>query len=196
VHSVYSSVQLFFAQTIIKSPFSDSLVSEFCHSFSNASIENKNGSATAELGLMILPLFTKYKQQISKEWGYDIENSQDLQKASEKIGQLAAVGCPKFMDFVKANLDEFRGNGNSSKTFTGKVLKVEGKPFSYLLVQNKAGKIDKIYWMEFFEGAALIQSGNIFLNKPVAIKFKEVEMYDALSKEYRNIKVATKLELN
>lgn len=179
-----------------KSPFSDSLVSDFCTIFSNGSIEAENENTSAEIGLMILPLITKYKDQIKSEWGFDINEPQELRKASEKIGQLAAVGCPAFLDFVKNNMDNLKSESKSAKLFKGKLVKVEGSPFSYLLVQNKAGKTDKIYWMEFFEGSNLISAKHgVTVNKTVSVSFRETEMYDAASQEYRNIKVATKLVL-
>jgi hypothetical protein len=184
-----------FAQSS-KSPFSDSLVNDFCTVFSKASIEPDKENMSAELGLLILPLITKYKEQIKSEWGYDIDDAQELHKASEKIGQIAVVGCPAFLDFVKNNMESLKSESKSARLFTGKLLKVEGSPLSYLLVQNKAGKTDKIYWMEFFEGSDLITAKQgVPVNKAVSINFREIEMYDAVRQEYRNIKVATKLAL-
>ena len=50
--------------------------------------------------------------------------------------------------------------------------------------------------MEFFEGSNLISAKHgVTVNKTVSVSFRETEMYDAASQEYRNIKVATKLVL-
>jgi hypothetical protein len=72
---------------------------------------------------------------------------------------------------------------------------MEGKPFTYLLVQNSQGRTDKFYWLEFFTGADKLQaSAMTYLNKPLRITYKEMEVYQATEKEYRAVKVITKID--
>lgn len=191
--SVSSAV---FAQSTSKSPFEDSLVKEFCDAFTKSSAKINKDNFTTEVGFMILPLFTKYKDDMQREWNLDISDEKQLEEASEKIGKLGALGCPAFMEYIKNNLADLQNDMDETvKTYNGNFLRVEGAPFAYLVVQNKAGKSEKIYWMEFFEGADRLSGNKASLaSKPVTIQYKEMDVYDAVAKEYRMIKVAVKLE--
>lgn len=185
------------AQSASKAAFEKAIIDDFCDTFAKASSHITKDNMTAELGMMILPLFTKYKDQIESEWNLYASNSKDLRSMGEKIGQLAALNCPAFQTFIKANLQEFtkdREEGGS-KTVSGRLTKVEGSPFTYLLVQNSQGRTDKFYWMEFFPGAEKLSvSTTGYLNKPLRITYKETEIYQAAEKDYRTIKVITKVE--
>ena len=174
------------------SAFDSKIIKEFCDEFTKGSPTITKENMEMELGLIILPIMTKYGEEIKKEWGLDITSQTDMEKIGHKIGQLGATQCVAFRSFIMDNLTtivESRG----LKT-QGKLLKIEGQPFSYLVVQNNSGKIEKIYWLEFFEGADKLTTPSTVLNKTVTIEYKELEVYDATSKEYKKIKVATKLK--
>jgi hypothetical protein len=185
------------AQTASKAVFENAIITDFCDTFSKASSHITKDNMTAELGMMILPLFSKYKDQIESEWGLYASNTKDIRSIGEKIGQLATLNCPAFQTFIKANLQEIvndREEG-ATKTISGKITKVEGSPFTYLQVQNNQGRTDKIYWMEFFPGAEKLSSSSTsYLNKPLRITYKETEVYQAAEKDYRTIKVITRVE--
>lgn len=185
------------AQTAARAEFEKAIVTEFCDSFSKKLPTMTRESMTAEIGMVILPLFSKYRTQIESEWGLSTSTTTDYRSIGEKIGQLAAVNCPSFQEYVKANLNEITSNqpASGSKTFSGKFIRMEGKPFTYLLVQNSQGRTDKLYWLEFFPGADKLQSSSMtFLNKPLRISYKEMEVYQAAEKEYRIVKVITKID--
>lgn len=182
------------AQTESKAAFEKTLVNDFCDTFSKVSPTITKDNMTAQLGLLILPLFSKYSDQIEKEWKLYASDPKDIRTIGEKIGQLAAVGCPAFQEFIKSNINEIvneRSEGEA-KTFAGKLLKVEGTPFTYLQVQNSQGRTDRFYWLEFFPGAdKLSASKTAYLNKPLRITYKEMEIFQAATGEYRTIKVIT-----
>jgi hypothetical protein len=184
------------AQAPSKSEFENTLIGEFCDTFTKASPNLTKDNMTMEMGMMILPLFSKYSAQIKTEWGLDAGNKDDSRTIGERIGQLATINCPAFMTFIKTNLREIvdqQNNPGSTKTFAGKIIKAEGKPFTYLLVQNKQGRMDKFYWLEYFEGADKLQQSNGVLNKAAVITYREMEVYQAPEKEYRMIKVIIKI---
>ena len=185
------------AQKASQTDFEKKISAEFCKEFDKVAPNVTKDNMDMQLGMMILPLLTKFKDEIKKEWSLDAENPDDMEKIGYKIGQIGAVGCSSFLSFVMNNMDAIGDNKSKlrSTEVAGTLKKVEGHPFTYLLVQNKAGKTEKIYWLEFFEGAEKI-TGNAssYLNKAVTVSFKEMEVYDAQNKEYKKIKVATGLK--
>jgi|GEM_PF-1055934 len=174
------------------SAFEKKLMKEFCEEFTKQAPNITKENIEMELGLLILPLMTKYEAEMKSEWNLDFSDPEDLQKIGFKIGQLGALECAAFRTFFVNNM---KPNEAKPMQLTGKFLKLEGQPFSYLLVQNAAGKTEKIYWLEFFEGADQLTSPSALLNKAVTVSYKEIEVYDAAAKDYRKIKVATKLKL-
>lgn len=185
------------AQTASKAEFERAIITEFCDSFSKKLPNMSKGNMTAEMGLVILPLFSRYSTQIESEWGLSTSKTTDYRSIGEKIGQLAAINCPSFQEYIKANLNEIVSSQSASgnKTFSGKLVRMEGKPFTYLLVQNSQGRTDKFYWMEFFPGADKLQESSMtYLNKPLRITYKEMDVYQAAEKEYRAVKVISKID--
>lgn len=185
------------AQSNAKEVFERAIVADFCDTFTKAAPNMNKDNMTLQMGLMILPLFTKYQSEIKSVWGLNASNKEDLRSIGEKVGQLATLNCPVFMEFISSNLQEIskEQGGASTKTFAGKLLKLEGAAFPYLVVQNKQGRLEKLYWMEFFEGAdQLTTQLQTHLNKPVTITYKELEVYQPLQKDYKTIKVITKAE--
>lgn len=186
-----------YAQTANKAEFEKAIIAEFCDSFSKKLPNMSRENMTTEMGMVILPLFSKYSTQIESEWGLSTSKTTDYRSIGERIGQLATLNCPSFQEYVKANMNEIVSNQSTSasKTFSGNLVRIEGKPFTYLLVQNSQGRTDKFYWLEFFPGAEKLQSAPItLLNKSLRIMYREMEVYQASEKEYRVVKVITKID--
>ena len=174
------------------SAFDKKIIKEFCDEFTKAAPSLNKENIEMQVGLIILPIMTKYEEEIKKEWNLEITSQTDMEKVGYKIGQLGATQCPSFRSFMIDNLSTIVDN--KMLKVDGKLLKIEGQPFSYLVVQNSAGKTEKIYWLEFFEGAEKLSGTSNLLNKVVTVEYKEIEVYDATNKEYKKIKVATKLK--
>jgi hypothetical protein len=86
--------------------------------------------------------------------------------------------------------------GNSAeeenKSLSGTLVKIEGQPFTYLLIRTKTGKMEKLFWMDHFEGAEKLSTeGKNLLNKEIRVGYKEQEVYDQVNNDYRKIKVLT-----
>ena len=128
---IYFSINGLHAQTN-STALQDSMLKDFCSEFEKSASTINPENISVEVGMLILPLFTKYKEQIKSEWGLDITDQADAGKAGEKIGQLAVVSCPAFKEYVKNNLSTIleEKSGSSSKQYTGTILRIEGSPFT------------------------------------------------------------------
>ena len=165
----------------------------FCIEFSNVSGTIKKEDLEMELGMVILPLLSKYNDEIKSQWHLDPADKEDLEKIGYRIGQDAALDCAAFRNFIKENMDAI---GNSAeeenKSLSGTLVKIEGQPFTYLLIRTKTGKMEKLFWMDHFEGAEKLSTeGKNLLNKEIRVGYKEQEVYDQVNNDYRKIKVLT-----
>ena len=185
------------AQSTSKENFENAIVKEFCDSFESASPRLTKDNMTVEMGVMIVPLMTRYSNDVKNYWGIDMSSKEGIRSFGEKVGQLAALKCPAFLTFIKNNLQDIvlENGTDAGRTYTGKILKIEDQPFVYLVAQNSQGRTDKFYWLEYFEGAnRLSTQPAASLNKAVTISYKEMEVYQAAEKEYKTIRVISKIE--
>jgi hypothetical protein len=180
------------------STLTQKITSEFCAEFSKKDFTTLKG-AEMEIGLLIIPIIEKYSSEIEKEWNLSPENVSDFEKISEKIGQEAALGCPKFLEFVRNNLSDIADAEDEPavKSITGTFQRIETQLFSSLVLKTKAGKEEKLWWFQFFEGAdKLTKNPSTLAKKNITIQYTEMEVYDSKLKEYRTIKVIKNLTEN
>lgn len=145
---------------------------------------------------MILPLIERFGDEIQKEWGISPDDVDGLEKIGEKIGQIAALKCPAFQDFVVKNLDKLDlDDEEKEKSVEGKIIRLEQQgSFNQLIIKSKNGKEEKLWWFEFFEGAdEFVSKPDRFKNEKLNVKYRETEVYDASLKEYRVIRIITSL---
>lgn len=174
---------------------------DFCDEFEKISSKVTKENMNAEIGFLILPLLSRYSDEIKSEWHLDATSPEDIGKVGEKIGQYAAINCPAFQQFIRANFNDIVSQDKKepamqkSQIITGNLVKIEGQPFTCVYLRRPNGKTEKLYWMEFFEGADRLVSGSArYVGKNVAFGYKEMEVYNAATKDYNTIKVITLFE--
>ncbi len=172
----------------------------FCVEFQKIDKEKlKSKSWDVELGLTILPLIQQYKDDIKKEWGLSADDEGGFEKIGEKIGQVAAMNCPAFQEFVMNNIDKIKDmdDEDEERNVSGQFIRLEQGLFSYIVIKAKNGKEEKLWWFEYFKGADELLAGlNDWKNKPVTFTYRESEVFDATLKEYRKIKIITGVTRN
>lgn len=205
---LFAGIGLFFALTLLfsgtalaqkDSTLSQRITKTFCDEFSKKDLSKvKPDALDVEMGLVILNVIAKYEEDIKKEWGLSIDNEADMEKIGERIGRDAALSCPAFRDYVVNNLDAIGGDdeGDAEKSLTGNFSSLQAGAFSYIVLKTKGGKEEKLWWFEHFPGADdLMSKPDSFKSKSVTVKYKELEIYDGVLKEYRKIKVLTKFSV-
>ncbi len=162
----------------------------FCDELSKKDLAKiKPANMDMELGLVILGVISKYEKEINTEWKLSIDDEKDMETIGEKIGMDAALTCPAFQSFVVNNIDEITGD-DATESLSGNFVSLQVNQFSFILIKNKSGKEEKIWWFQHFEGAdELATKAAQLKGKAVTVSYKEIEIYDAALKEYRKIKV-------
>ena len=194
--SLFTPLQKTIAQK--DSTLTQKITNDFCIEFSKKDFSKLKGFEM-EIGLLVVPIIEKYGKEIKKEWDLDPENEEDYEKISEKIGREAAIGCPKFLGFIRNNIDDINADDDDSniKSVSGTFQRLEVQLFTALVIKTKAGKEEKLWWFQFFEGSdELVKDPAHLAKKNLTIKYSEMEVYDAKLKEYRTIKVLKNLAIN
>jgi len=64
-----------------------------------------------------------------------------------------------------------------------------------LKVEDTKGKIEKLWWMEYFQGSkTLLTDPNSRLNKPITVKYTEREVFNSTLGDYVKIKIITGID--
>ena len=71
----------------------------------------------------------------------------------------------------------------------GTLVKIVKGDFTCIHIRTPQGKVEKLWWMQYFEGANALMDGTNLLNKYLVISYSEHEVYNAAQKDYVKIKV-------
>ncbi len=197
---LFSSVCLF-AQ-VSKDSLLKLMTKETCNEISNKDFSGKNmDELQMELGLAMMPVVMKYQDELQTAYGISMEDQSGMEKMGMEIGLQLAKDCPAFLKMFVNNpgaLKEIAGNNNTDAAvmnISGTLIKIVTGDITYIQVKDASGKIEKLWWMEYFDGSAkLITDASTMVNKQVKVKYTEKEIYNATLKEYIKIKVITGLE--
>lgn len=144
-----------------------------------------------QLGVILMPFIVKNGTEFKTLWNYDYNVETEANEIGRKIGQMLVLDCPAFNEII---MQFAVGEEAENKNISGTLLQISNQQFTYLLVKNKSGKEEKIWWLEYFEGSNKLQPGKpSLINKSISIQYKEIELYDAVNKEYKTYKIATAL---
>jgi hypothetical protein len=151
------------------------------------------------LGLPLVTVFGRHQDEL-KAAGYNLLDPKSSEKLGNDVGVQLVFECPDFMSTMVKNSKVItdiaqRNKPSSSGTISGTLMNIAGGDFSYLQVADDKGKIEKLWWMEYFDGAnLLIGNPQNRLNKPIKVRFVEKEMFNSTLKDYVKIKVITGIE--
>lgn len=184
------------SQTISKDSLIKKMALEICVEIkANDSILAKSENFEMQLGLMMIPVITNHKEELEKVIpGFVFEDEEQFGNLSEQLGVSMAMNCPAFLSLVATRPELLNDvNNNPERTIEGKLLQIQEGDFTSIQVKLGNGRTEKLWWMEFFEGADALASKSL-VSKQVKVKFVEKEVYNAAIKDYILIKVITGLD--
>ena len=195
------ALPIFIAQVVCSQVSKDSVYKlmaiEVCDELKaqEASLKSSTDLQT-ELGLLMLPIFSRHEADLKKVIdGFELDDMKHVNETSQGIGQKLAFICPSFLKLIAGDKDLMKAASNKPEEnfFTGTLTKILSENFTCLLMKDSKGKVEKFWWMQYFEGANALTSRDL-LNKTITVSYTEQEVYNAVLKEYVNIKVITGLK--
>ena len=149
------------------------------------------------LGLSMVKVVGLHQSEL-KGYGLSLEDPKSLEGLGTEVGMRLATSCPVFVDALTRNpntIEELANRTSPTKSISGKLLKIVSGDFTYLQVEDASGKIEKLWWMEYFEGSnRLLVDAKSQLNRPVRINYTEKDVFNSTLNDYVKIKVITGIE--
>ena len=190
----------FFTTTISAQKAKDSLLnliaSEVCTELTkdSASIRNSKDMET-QMGMAFLPSLGLHQEALQAY--YDIDAAGDgkgFNQLGIDVGMRMTSACPGFMKMILQKTAQEKETvtapveSEKLSTVSGTLIKVVPGDLTYISMKDDRGKIQKIWWFEYFEGAEKLTPA--MNNKPVKLQYYEKEVYNGLLGEYIKIKIA------
>ena len=150
-----------------------------------------------QLGLAMIPAFNKHQSALTPLLGDAMESEGGMEKIGEMVGQRLVFKCPEFLQLMKKSQTANQPLKQINLQFIDAVLiAITPGEVTYLQIKDFNGKTENILWLDYFEGAnELSATPKNFLNKKVAIKYSEKDVYNHQLKEYVKVKVAAGIQL-
>lgn len=181
------------SQNFTKDSLIKKMSAEICKEIkANDSMLLKTDNFEMQLGLLMIPIMSQYKIEIVEVVpGFSFENSEALEKLTEELGTVMAMNCPIFLTIIAARPELINNtNLNPERSLEGKLMQIQEGDFTSIQVKLSNGRTEKLWWMEFFEGADTLGSKEL-VSKKVSVRYIEKEVYNAAIKDYIIIKVIT-----
>src|SRR5262249_35481760 len=145
------------AQSNTKDELLKTMAGETCQELAKVDLKNKSADELKmALGLPLVVVAGRHQAELQK-FGINMADKQGAEALGRDIGfQLAGI-CPNFVSAMLGNanaLSEIVKSNNASKiptlSLTGKLVGIVTGDFTYLQVEDGKGKVEKLYWMEYF----------------------------------------------
>jgi hypothetical protein len=196
------SVSFSFAQDKGKEKLMKDMCEDACTAIKKTDFGKKDNAdeLKMKLGLAIIPVMEKYREQIRKEYGLDISEPNDMTAIAEKMGTNLVFYCPKFqditMDMVKKDdsiLKEINDEANSSapadSEIKGIIEKIEGSEINTIYVKTEGDETIRLYWLQSFINSELLESWNQDSKQSFRITYRLDVIYSPKTKKYSEVKV-------
>lgn len=150
--------------------------------------ESSKDNLEMVLGLCIMEGLGKYPEIFEK---INIEDNGAMEKLGERIGVAMLSNCPDVM-MAMAMSDIEEDTAESDDILQGTIQRIEGDQFTFIVIKTEAGRMEKLLWLSYFEGAdELSEMGEKALNKKASFSYVQIECYSNSHKEYINRKMIT-----
>jgi hypothetical protein len=147
------------------------------------------------VGLAVAKVLTQHQNDL-KSLGIVITDAKGLEPVARDVGMALALSCPQFISILTGSPELLKPADQSAKgSISGTLRKVVDGDFTYLQVEDAKGKIEKLWWLEYFDGSnKLLADSQGRMNKPIKVNYVEKEMFNSTLKDYVKMKVITGVE--
>lgn len=195
---VFSNVLL--AQDIdSKEALLDTVANEACECINKKTIDFETVQQSRlemEFGLCILESYSKHKKEADKYFTISLTDEQSLEALGADVAIKMMGICSDFMMKVVGTYtaSEFE-EGKDDIIIVGQVTNIQESLFNTIELKDTDNRMQKILWLEYFEGDHLLYDLNKLKKMKVKITCYEYEMFDPKIKEYRNFKIIKKISV-
>jgi hypothetical protein len=188
------------AQSTTKEELMKTLARETCADL-KTDLRNKSADELKmALGLPMVAAAGRHQADLER-LGFNLSDSQGAEALGREIAYQLASNCPNFTAAMINNassvseIAKTASVSQSSQSITGKLAGIVNGDFTYLQIEDSKGKIEKLYWMEYFEGANILAvNPQSRIQKTITVNYVEKEIFNSSLKDYLKVKILTGIQ--
>lgn len=172
---------------------------ETCSEINKKELSGKE-DITEAMGMALMPVILKYEKELKELYALNsFTDAAAMENIGREVGMKLVFLCPEFARMIASNPGLVSGDAEPKReeaapafqTLSGTLLKIESGEFTCLHIKTPSGKMEKIWWFEYFKGAdKLLENPAELLGKKVQVSYTERERFNNSSREYGRIKIA------
>lgn len=146
----------------------------------------------------IMQAAAPHLEEIAKDEGIPLEKMDEDggEKIGEKIGIKLATSCPAFLELFTQFGQDDEEQGVIKGSVKGTIINVEVNDQLTLTLKDDAGKLTKLTWLTYFEGADEYKTNPLVLKgRKAELNWVQVELYAVKQKDFILVKEITKLSV-
>ena len=148
------------------------------------------------LGLALVKVMGQHQAEL-KSAGFNTSDSKSVEKLAVDVGMRLVTDCPTFFETLTKNPNHIKelALNESSGTISGKLVRIVGGDFTHLLIEDTKGKVERLWWMEYFSGSnVLLSNPQTQLNRSLKVSYVEREIFNSTLNDYVKVKVITRID--
>lgn len=196
---LFTSLNMAFAQKIdSKDALLEKIAQETCECVNKKDLTASNLASSKlelEYGLCVMESYGKHKKLADKYLDISFDDDESLENLGVEVALKMMTYCSDFMMKLAGDYaaDEFE-EAKEDKVSAGSIINIEKSQFNIVELKDTDNRIQKLLWLEYFEGEHLLKDLGKLKNKKVRVTYVEKEMYDPRIGDYRNFKIIKKIK--
>ena len=174
----------------------DKITEETCSCISQIQ-DNDSEQLKAKMGFCMISAAQPYEKQLRRKHDIDLKTLESNSETSAKLGQLIGMRmagmCPDQLLRIQETAE---GSEEKQKTALGNVTGIDKGDFLTIRIKNNQEE-GRYLWLQPFDNSEEIEKNlDNLTGKNVRITYREVSLFDAETRSYRNFRVITNMLLN
>ncbi len=183
----------------LKDTLLETIAVEACDCINKKQIDFENvqqSKLEMEFGFCILESYSKHRKEADKILPLSFSDDQSMEALGANVAIKMMGVCPEFINKVAGIYaeEEFEA-AKDDIIIVGQVTNIQESLFSTVEIKDTDDRVQKVLWLEYFEGDNLLYDFNKLKKSKVKITCYEYEMFDPKIKDYRNFKIIKKMTI-
>ncbi len=179
----------------------DKVAKETCSCMEDNNLDNiTKESFEQEIGTCLINVASKYTAELKEAMDFDINDQNSVSALGEKVGRNIALNCPtlfqKMMELYSDDREVSPDQVQQLARYRGTFVRMEESgAFAKIVLRGEGSAESSFTWMEYFPGSEMfLQGGNSLNGQMMTVTYKASKVYHPGTKEYREIKIITRVD--
>jgi len=179
----------------------DKVAKETCTCMEGTNLDGITQEAfEQQIGTCLISVASKYTAELKEAMDFDINDQNSVSSLGEKVGRNIALNCPtlfqKMMELYSDDQELSPDQVQQLARFRGTFVRMEESgSFPRIVLRGEGTAESSFIWMEYFPGSEMfLQETEPLAGQLMTVTYKSMQVMHPVMKQYREIKVITRID--